>query len=358
MTAAPPVKTFADPEAQRRGNESERHFQWYTPRKRRASIYEDVTVDTQPSIHRHVLRGWPLHFEDGRGTWDERSTALRSTDWYHFRDPGEMWERPYYQQGAALERHIEDAVRSAAEHRLFDDFTPEWVEFLRENMQVPAFIEHGLWLATATSARDCLSDSISNCVVIEAGMKQRLAQAIVLYAMDLEPHFGEFSTAAAKDRFLTDEVWQPARRYLEELFTLDDWAETIVAVNLCFEPLVGVLIRREFGIRAAIANGDSITPTVTMTSQIEWDWTRAWTADFARLVLEDEQHGAANRDVIAGWMAKWLPAARAAAHALAPLADRVPNKSISAEASLERIERDAAVYFEQAGIKDLAEAAQ
>jgi len=49
-----------------------------------------------------------------------------------------LWERPYYQQGAALERQIEDVMRSAADHRLFDDFTPEWVEFLRENLQVPA----------------------------------------------------------------------------------------------------------------------------------------------------------------------------------------------------------------------------
>ena len=52
-----------------------------------------MTVDTQPSIHRHLTRGWPLHFEDGRGTWNDASTALRSSDWFAFRDPGEQWER-------------------------------------------------------------------------------------------------------------------------------------------------------------------------------------------------------------------------------------------------------------------------
>lgn len=356
MTAAPPVKKLSDPAADRRSSSAEpREFQWFKPRKRRASVYEDVTVDTQPSIHRHVLRGWPVCFKDGRGTWDDGSTMLRSTDWYDFRDPGEMWERPYYQQGAALERQVEASVQSAAEHRLFDDFTPEWAEFLRENLQVPAFIEHGLWLPTATSARDCLSDSIAECVVIEAGMKQRLAQAIVLYAMDLEPHFGEFSMPDAKKRFLTDPVWQPARRYLEELQTLTDWAETIVAVNLCFEPLVGVLVRREFGIRAAVANGDSVTPQVTVGAQLEWDWVRGWTAAFSKLVVGDAQHGSHNRDVMASWLDKWLPAARLAAQALAPLAERVPNSTISIEASIERIERDAMTYFEAAEMRDLAE---
>ena len=65
-----------------RRDDPERTFAWYEPKRRRATLYEDVTVDTQPSIHRHVTRGWPVSFEDGRGTWDDRSTALKATDWY------------------------------------------------------------------------------------------------------------------------------------------------------------------------------------------------------------------------------------------------------------------------------------
>ena len=169
---------------------SERDFAWFTPAARRATLYEDVTVDTQPSIHRHLTRGWPLHFEDGRGTWNDASTALRSSDWFAFRDPGEMWERPFYQAGAAVEQQIESAVRSAAEQGLIEDIDPAWAEFLRGQLQVPAFLEHGLWFALATAARDCLSDTVATCVCLQAAVKQRSAQAIVLYAMDLEPHLG------------------------------------------------------------------------------------------------------------------------------------------------------------------------
>jgi hypothetical protein len=186
-------------------------------------------------------------------------------------------------------------------------------------------------------------------------MKQRLAQAMVLYAMDLEAHFGEFPIASSKQRFLTDPVWQPARQYVERLLTLSDWAETIVAVNLCFEPLVGLLVRRELGIRAAVANGDSVTPVLSSTSQLEWDWTRDWTSEFIRHVLTDEAHARANREVLAGWMHTWLPLARQAAQALAPLAERMPSKSISMQESIGRVERDAAEYFQQAGISELAE---
>ena len=86
-----------------RGDQPERTFQWFEPKRRRATLYEDVTVDSQPSITRHLDRGWPVHFEDGRGTWWEDSTELESSDWYAFRDPGQLWERTYYQQGTAYE---------------------------------------------------------------------------------------------------------------------------------------------------------------------------------------------------------------------------------------------------------------
>ena len=143
-------------------------------------------------MHRHLDRGWPVHFEDGRGLWSDDSTRLRATDWYEFRDPGQMWERPFYHSGTAYEQLIEGAVRTARRERVFDDFDPAWVDFLRKHLQVPAFIEHGIWLALASAARDTLSDTVTHCVALEAAMKQRQAQAYLLYGMDLEEHFGDF----------------------------------------------------------------------------------------------------------------------------------------------------------------------
>jgi hypothetical protein len=337
----------------RREEDSERAFTWFEPHKRRATWYEDVTVDTQPSVRRHIRRGWPMYFADGRGTWNLASTRLHVGDWYVFRDPGEKWERAFYQEGARFEAEIDGAVRSARTDRLFDDFSPEWVEFLRANLQVPAFVEQGLWLATATMARECLSDSLAQCMAIEASAKQRHAQAIVLYAMDLEPTFGEFPIETARERFLGDPIWQPIRDYLERLRTISDWGETIVAANLIFEPLVGVAIRRELGIRAAIVNGDGVTPTVARVAELEWDWTRRWTVAFLQLVLGDEEHAESNREVLAGWVADWQPRALAALSALEELGAQVPG-GFSFAAARERLERDVRQLFDEAGIPELA----
>ncbi len=143
---------------------------------------------------------------------------------------------------------------------------------------MPAYVEHGLWFALATIGRDCLSDSVATCVCLQAAMKQRSAQAIVLYAMDLEQHHGPFPIEARPRRVpVRGRAWQPTRRYLERLAATPDWGEVIVAANICFEPIVGTLLRRELGIRAAAANGDTVTPVLARVATQEWEWARAWT---------------------------------------------------------------------------------
>jgi len=332
--------------------DSERSFGYFTPAKRRATVYEDVTIDTQPSPRRHVDRGWPVAFDGVHGLWSADSTRLDVADWYDFRDPSGWWERTFYQVESQYERQIEGAVRQAAADRMFDDFSPDWVEFLRAHLQVPAFMQHGVWLATAAAGRDTLSDSVTHCVVMQAALKQRFAQSIVLYALDLEPVFGPMPIEPARERWLEHPAWQPARRYVERLRTVVDWGETIVAVNLCFEPIVGVLVQRELGIRAATANGDTVTPVLGRVAQLEWGWVRDWTSAFCSLVLGDAEHGAANRELVAGWIDSWLPEAREAAEAVALIVDDLPI-AVDFEASLERTRRDAAEWFETAGVAEL-----
>ena len=349
--AGPPTKRVGT--AQPSGDEAERQFSWYIPRKRRATLYEDVTVDTQPSIRRHLKRGWPVSFEDGRGTWDESSTVLKSSDWFDFRDPGEQWERPYYQRETAVEQQIEGALRSAREEGLLEDFDPEWVEFLRRFLQIPAYVEHGLWFAMATAGRDCLSDSVATCVCLQAAMKQRSAQAIVLYAMDLEEHLGkDFAIEAAREAFLTEATWQPTRQLLERLAATRDWGEVVVAANLCFEPVVVTLIRRELGTRAAAANGDTVTPVLARVETQEWEWARAWTLELVRFLIEDDRHGESNRALISAWVRDWLPQAVEAAAALAPLAAEIP-RGIDAERATDRVREYAGAMLDEAGLPEL-----
>lgn len=349
--ATPPVKKVDDGSG-RRADDQERQFNWFTPVKRRASVYEDVTLDTQPSLDRHMQRGWQTSFDGIHGVWSDDSTRLEVGDWYDFRDPSQWWERTFFQVGSQYERQIDSAVRQANVDGLFGDFDPTWVEFLRANLQVPAFVQHGLWLAAASAGRDTLSDTLTHAVVMQAALKQRFAQSIVLYALDLEPHFGPIPMDLARERWLTHPAWQPTRDYVERLRTIVDWGETIVAINVCFEPVCGVLIQRELGMRAASANGDTITPVLGRVAQLEWEWLNTWTTSFMRLVLDDPEHGGANRELVAGWITDWMPRCLAAAEALAGMVDELPV-AIDFEASRERMLTQARTFWDAAGVGEM-----
>ncbi len=244
-------------------------------------------------------------------------------------------------------------MRSAAEQDLFGDFSADWVSFLFSSLQVPAFVEHGLWFALATAARDCLSDTVATCVCLQAAHKQRSAQAIVLYAMDLEPRLGrELPIEPARAAFMDDAAWQPTRRYLEQLAATADWGEVLVAANLCFEPIVATLIRRELGTRAAAAHGDTVTPVLARAETQEWDWARRWMVELTRFLVDDEDHGDRNRATIARWVRDWLPRALQAAAALGPVGEAVGVEPVRA---LERIQGYAGKLLADAGLPECCE---
>ena len=270
------------PDARRSGE-----FSWFAPAGRRATLYEDVTIDTQPSVHRHLtprVAASASRTAAARGTTPRprcaAATGSRSAT------PASSGSGRSTSAARAIEQQIEGGAALGGRARACSRTSrAEWVEFLRAFLQVPAYVEHGLWFALATAARDCLSDSVATCVCLQAAMKQRSAQAIVLYAMDLERHLGPSSRSTGRARRVPERRARGSRRggISSGSPPRADWGEVVVAANLCFEPIVGTLIRRELGIRAAAANGDTVTPVLARAASQEWEWARAWTVALVRI---------------------------------------------------------------------------
>lgn len=345
---APPTKQVGHDA--RDDQQDARQFTFFTPAGRRATMYEDVTIDLQPSPDRHQQRGYPTQFADGRTSWQASSTRLQSDQWYDFRDPAGMWERNYYQIGTRYERSIEDSINVARRDGHLDRLDPGWVEFLRANFQQLAFYEHGVWLLVAVAARDGLSDSITHCMCFEAAMKQREAQAVVLYAMDLEPSHGDFPIEAAKRSFLEDGPWQPMRKVLEELATVTDWGERVFVINALLEPLVGTLLRRELYLRGCAVSGDTVLPTLINVAQLEVQYSRDWTDALLALLVSSEEFGDANVEVLQEWLDAWLPKVREAAGGLRPVFESAPA-GVDFDAAVGGTESDLEAILTAAGLK-------
>ena len=224
-----------------------RDFDCITPRGRRLTEYEAVTCYTQPQTHGGGLQpaGEYQLCPDGRPIFDPESTRLRASDWFAFRDPNQMWQRPYYVTQSQAERSIERATEVALNSGSLAALEPDWAQRGLVGAFLPfGHYEYGLFRALNRAARDALSDSISYVLAFNAADKLRHAQAISLFGLDVESAIEDFDARMGKSVWMEDPAWQPLRRLVEEVMATVDWCEITLAANLVIEPVIGEPFRR------------------------------------------------------------------------------------------------------------------
>jgi hypothetical protein len=293
-----------------------RDFEYITPAGRRLTEYEAVTVYTQWGGHAGgslQTMGDFLLRPDGRPVFDPASTKITVEDWYAYRDPNQMWQRPYYVTQSEAEKSIERATELVISTGAAKALDPHWVEGGLVGTYFPfAHYEYGLFRGLNMAAREALSDSVNNVLVFLAADKLRHAQAISIMGLDLEGVYENFDGTAGKRIWLEDSGWQPLRRLIEEAMTVIDWNETIVAIMLAIEPMIGEPLRRlVFGTGAA-QRRDLLVPVAAGTATIDWQRN----AKAIRAYLEflcTAPGGEANRDILAGWLQTWREKARTVA---------------------------------------------
>ena len=106
-----PVFTDAEAGSQEFPSSTSRSYNYFTPAKRRATIYEDVTVDVQPDPERHLTQGWIYGFADGTSGYPQEWSALKSSNWHEFLDPNEEWEQTIYRNNANVVRQAQSQHR-------------------------------------------------------------------------------------------------------------------------------------------------------------------------------------------------------------------------------------------------------
>ena len=168
-------------------------FRYFEPAKRRATQYEEVTMHVQWDPKNYATQGWFNLDCNGNPAWHEDSTVLKADDWWRYRDPSEEWFRPFVTRQAALGDAIERAIEGARRADIFSGITPKWREFLATHYAVYRFPEYGLFMALSYAQREALSDVVASPMVFQGLEKDRHAQDIALYCMELESAIPGFS---------------------------------------------------------------------------------------------------------------------------------------------------------------------
>ncbi len=354
-----PKPAFTDAEAgsQEFPSSTSRSYNYFTPAKRRASVYEDVTFDVQPDPERHLTQGWIYGFADGTSGYPKEWTAVKSSDWHVFRDPNEEWEQTIYRNNANVVRQVQQNIANAVAADSFAQWNRNWVDIVARHVSAFAHGEQGIGLYVYTAAqRDAPTNMINNALAVAAVHKLRFAQDLILYNLDLSEALEGFDGEAHKETWQSDPVWQGVRRNIEELTATRDWAEAFFATAVVFEPLVGELFRSGFVMQVAALQGDFTTPTLMGSAESDAAREQRGARALFGMLAQDEEHGEANRATMQEWLQTWTPRSIEAARQLQPLWSQLSEKAVRFEDSLDRSRTRFADLLADIGIKTPKEA--
>ncbi|MGW8811173.1 aromatic/alkene monooxygenase hydroxylase subunit beta [Gordonia terrae] len=313
-----------------------RKYSYYQPAKKRATTYEDVTVDVQPDPERHLSQGWIYGFGNGPGGYPQEWTTAKSSNWHAFLDPNEEWDQTIYRNNSAVVHQVDLCLQNAKRARAYDSWNSPWLKFIERNLGAWMHAENGLALHVFTSIqRSGPTNMINTAVAVNAAHKMRFAQDLALFNLDLSEAEEEFDGGAHKEVWQAAPEWQPTREVVERLTAVGDWCELLFATNIVFEQLVGSLFRSELVMQVAARNGDYITPTIVGTGEYDYDRDLAYTRSLFRILTRDGEFGDQNKELFAQWLAVWVPRCLEAARALQPIWSQPADKSITFATSLD-----------------------
>ncbi|WP_205544147.1 hypothetical protein [Rubrobacter indicoceani] len=337
----PIVLTDAEAGAAEFASSNSRSYNYFEPKGRRATKYEDVTVDVQPDPEKYLTQGWILGWANGDIGYDANWTKIKSSNWHRFRDPNEEWERTFYINNSNSVRQVRQNIDNARSEDVFDDWNKSWLEILAKHFSTWSHVDQGLGMYVFMPAqRAAMSNMHNNAIAVNCMHKLRTAQDIILYNMELEEVFGsDFDDKIHQEVWMNDPSWQGVRENVERIINAKDWAETTFAANIIFEPLVGELFRSQFVMRFAPAHGDFLSPSIIGVSEREFnERDLRYTTDMMRDMLEDPEHGEANKRTMEGWLETWTPYSMAAAKGMEPLWSEPEIQPITFEKSFERVQ--------------------
>ena len=269
--------------------------QLFEPKGRKATHYEDMTVDVQPDPERYLLQDWIISFPDGTPTYSKDWTAAKSSNWHKFRAVDQEWERTHYQRQSTICGMVQNTIENG------------------RKSGAPSALRPGLGENPAESSRRLQACRIRSRHLDHAGAALRLHpdgqqrdpdQLLLQAALRAGHHALSERDRPRPSRASTlppassigsrIRSGRATRKSIESIMGSNDYLEQYFATNVVFEPLVGELFRSGFIMQAAAAQNDFITPAVVSAAEADYERNLANTVELFHMLGADPAHGAHN----------------------------------------------------------------
>jgi propane monooxygenase small subunit len=296
-----------------------RKYNYFEPKGRKATLYEDVTVDVQPDPGRYLIQDWILSFADGTPTYSATRTSIKSSDWHKYRAPDQEWERNHYQRQSEAEATVKLVVDNSRKNGTVKRFDKSWLAVLQNHVGALKHAEYGLGIIYMDGQRDGMTQMINNSILTNSSYKLRFAQNLTIYLAEIALDAEKLDLDAGKAHWLDDPIWQGARKAIETVLGAEDYLEQYFAGNVLFEPLVTELVRSGMVMQFAAAHGDFLTPAIVAVAEGDYERNLTNTVELFQILLSDPKESEHNREIAGGWLKKYVPLVVEAANQLQPI---------------------------------------
>lgn len=272
-----------------------------------ATRYLEAVLSAQPKENFHYRPTW----EPDRDIFDVRRTAIVMQDWNAVRDPRQFYYATWTMARARQQESM-DANYQFVESRGLIDKMPETLRNDVAGVLMP--LRHVAW-----------GGNMNNCAMASRGYGTVFTAPALMHAMD---HLGvaQFLTRLGlllgdaaclddgKTAWLTDPVWQPLRRLLEDSFVEQDPMALFVRQNLLIDGLHYPLIYGQYIDEQLAVGGGSAIAMLTVFMP-EWHKESArWVDAVLKTVASESPE---NRALLRQWVDQYRPATREAFAAVA-----------------------------------------
>src|SRR5258708_8371668 len=175
-----------------------RKYNYCEPKGRKATLYEDVTVDVQPDPQRYLIQDWILSFADGTPTYSATRTAIKSSDWHKYRAPDQEWERNHYQRQSEAEATVKLVVDNSRKNATVKRFDKNWLQALQNHVGALKHAEYGLGITYMDCQRHGMTQMINNSILTSSSYKLRFAQNLTIYLAEIALYAEKFDLEAGE----------------------------------------------------------------------------------------------------------------------------------------------------------------
>ncbi|SDW96818.1 aromatic/alkene monooxygenase hydroxylase subunit beta [Marinobacter mobilis] len=305
-----------------------------------ASRYQEASFDIEAKTNFHYRPLWdPQHTLN-----DPTRTAIRMDDWYAVTDPRQFYYGAYVGNRAKMQEAAESSYGFSEKRNLLTRMPDATREQLLRLMVPLRHVELGANMNNSKIAGDATATTVAQMHIYQAMDRLGMGQYLSRIALMIDG-----STGAALDQskgyWMTDELWQPMRRLVEDSLVVDDWFELTLLQNLLIDGLLYPLVYDKMDQWL----GEQDAEDISMLTEFMRDWFKEslrWTNAMVKTVAGESE---ANQALLQSWINHWEPRVYSA---LKPLAD-----ASTGVAALDELRDQLATRLNKLGLQSQGESA-